>query len=221
MLAGFTAIVTVGVLLPAVRSAQKPNCAEAAGASSRFQDRPVNRTAPPAALAIALQRFLIVPCTVMSVAHTTRAAVVFVTVAFTQYPAPQSLDVWTCAGRTVTVVAALTVSVAARPVVTPGPVQVSVYVPTPADAVVTLRRPPRGRVPPQAPVAVHAVAFVADQLSVAVWPRTIADGSTVNATVGGDGPDEPFQSLRSKVSLSSRTVFQSSRRMPPVSPLFG
>src|SRR5215470_11553131 len=167
MLAGFTAIVTAGLGSPC-RLAQKPNCAEAAGASSRFHDTPTKRTAPPAALAVAFHTCVIVPCTATSVAHTTGAGVVFVTVAFTQYPAPQSLDVWICAGSTVTVGAALTVSVAARSVVPPGPAQVSVYVHAPADVGVTRRLPARGRVPSQAPVAVHAVAFVADQLSVAV-----------------------------------------------------
>src|SRR2546425_11709323 len=166
MLAGFAAIVTVGGGSPAVRLAQKPNWAEAAGASSRFQHTPVKRTVPPAALATAFHTSRIVPGTAMSVAHTTRAGIVFVTVAFTQNPTPQSLDVWVCAGNSDTAGATTTVMVTERAVVPPGPLQVSVYVQAPAAVEATPCLPLSGRAPSQPPVAVHAVAFVVDHLSV-------------------------------------------------------
>ena len=84
---------------------------------------------------------------------------------------------------TVTVGFALTVTVAVCAAVPPAPVQVSVkaevLVRAPVDWV-----PASALVPDHAPDAAHEVAFVDDQVSVALLPLFTALGPTLSATVG-------------------------------------
>ena len=86
---------------------------------------------------------------------------------------------------TVTVGFALTVTVAVCAAVPPAPLQVRVYaevlVSAPVDCV-----PVTAFAPDQAPEATHDVAFVADQVSVALLPLFKALGPTLKATMGAD-----------------------------------
>ena len=90
---------------------------------------------------------------------------------------------------TVTAGLALTVTVAVCAAVPPAPVQVRVYtevlVSAPVDCV-----PVTALAPDQAPEAVHEVAFVADQVSVALPPLFRALGPTLSVTVGADAVTE-------------------------------
>jgi hypothetical protein len=65
----------------------------------------------------------------------------------------------------------------------PAPVQVSVYVALAVSAPVDCE-PLRALVPDQAPEAVQAVAWVADQVNVALPPLVTALGPTLRLTVG-------------------------------------
>jgi hypothetical protein len=90
---------------------------------------------------------------------------------------------------TVTVGFALTVTVAVCAAVPPAPVQVRVYaevlVSAPVDCV-----PVTALAPDQTPEATQEVAFVADQLSVALLPLFTALGPTLSVTVGADAVTE-------------------------------
>lgn len=121
-------------------------------------------------------------------AHTALAGVRLVTVTSAQYPAPQSLVIRTCPGSTLSEEAGLIVRVAARVVVPPLPVQARPKVNVPGGVGVKLWEPAVGRAPLQAPLAVQPVAFVDDQLTVAVCPITMLAGSTVMVTAGGWSP---------------------------------
>jgi hypothetical protein len=69
----------------------------------------------------------------------------------------------------------------------PAPEQLRLYAAVPAALGVTLKVPLVFWVPLQAPLAVQEVAFVDDQLSVALWPSAIEVGSTEKVTVGAGG----------------------------------
>jgi hypothetical protein len=77
-----------------------------------------------------------------------------------------------------------TVSVAEAFALPPLPVQVSVYVSVPAAVGVSVAVPLVFSAPLQAPLAMHEVAFVDDQVSVAFEPRIIEVGFTARVTVG-------------------------------------
>ncbi len=113
----------------------------------------------------------------------------------------------------------MTVRVAARVVVPPGPAQVRVKVRVPGVVGVTLCEPAVGRSPLQTPVAVQAVAFVDDQLTMAVCPVAMLAGLIVMVTVGGWLPspvarlaqkpncvDVPGASSRFHATPTKRTV---------------
>jgi hypothetical protein len=90
---------------------------------------------------------------------------------------------------TVTVGFALTVTVAVCAAVPPAPLHVRVYtevlVSAPVDCV-----PVTALAPDQAPEAAQEVAFVADQLSVALPPLFTALGPTLSVTVGAESLTE-------------------------------
>ena len=69
-------------------------------------------------------------------------------------------------------------------VVAAAPEQVSVYEAVPAAVGVTVSVPLVGCVPLQAPLAVQDVAFVEDQVSVALCPSVIDVGLIERVTVG-------------------------------------
>lgn len=110
--------------------------------------------------------------------------------------------------ETVTVGAAgaLTVRVAEAPPLPPLPVQVKVYVAVPALEGVSVAVPLAASVPLQAPLAVHEVAFVDDQVRVALDPRVIVVGLTDKVTVGCGllpAPPQPVMMLLSVTHPSS------------------
>jgi hypothetical protein len=82
---------------------------------------------------------------------------------------------------------AFTVSVADWLVLPPEPVHVRVYVSVPAAAGVSVALPLVNCEPLHAPLAVHAVAFVEDQVRVLVAPRRIDVGLTAIVSVGAAG----------------------------------
>jgi hypothetical protein len=69
----------------------------------------------------------------------------------------------------------------------PAPVQIKVYVWTPAVVGATLVLPLLACVPLQAPLAAHDVALVLDHVNVALPPTAILDGVATNETVGTAG----------------------------------
>jgi len=87
--------------------------------------------------------------------------------------------------KAVTTVAAWTCSMAAAVAPAPAvPEQVSLYMEVPGDVGVTVTLPFDACVPLQAPLAVHEVALVEDQLNLALCPTVIEVGLTDNVTVG-------------------------------------
>jgi hypothetical protein len=100
--------------------------------------------------------------------------------------------------------AAPTVTVAlATDDVPPAPVQDSVYVVVLVGD--TARVPLVALVPVQPPAAVHDVALLDDQVTVAIWPEAMLVGLAENATVGGEAGDEPALPVvpRSKSMLAT------------------
>ena len=85
---------------------------------------------------------------------------------------------------TVGAAGALTVSVAEALPLPPLPVQVKVYVSEPAAEGVSVAVPLVASVPLQAPLAVHEVAFVDDQVRVALAPRVMELEFSDKVTVG-------------------------------------
>ena len=73
----------------------------------------------------------------------------------------------------------------------PAPVQIKVYVWTPAVAGATLVVPLPACVPLQAPLAAHEVALVLDHVNVALPPTVILDGVATKETVGTAGGAPP------------------------------
>ena len=67
------------------------------------------------------------------------------------------------------------------------PEQLSMYAEMPPALGVTFKAPLVFWVPLQAPLAAQEVAFVEDQVSVALWPSAIEAGSTERVTVGAGG----------------------------------
>jgi hypothetical protein len=82
---------------------------------------------------------------------------------------------------------AVTVNVADCLALPPAPVQVRVYASLPVAVGVSVAVPLVAWVPLHAPLAVQDVAFVEDQVRVAVAPRTIEVGLTDIVTVGTGG----------------------------------
>jgi hypothetical protein len=82
------------------------------------------------------------------------------------------------------VTGARAVKVAAACALPPAPVHVSVNTCAPAAVGVSVAVPETGSAPLQAPLAVHAVAFVDDQFRVAAAPTVTEVGLTVMVTVG-------------------------------------
>ena len=72
------------------------------------------------------------------------------------------------------------------------PEQLSMYAEMPAALGVTFKVPLVFWVPLQAPLAVQEVAFIDDQVSVALWPSAIEVGSTERVTVGAGGGGAAF-----------------------------
>jgi hypothetical protein len=86
-------------------------------------------------------------------------------------------------------IGALTVNFATLVPLAPlsAPEQLSMYAEVPAELGVTCKVPLVFWVPLQAPLAVQDVAFVDDQVSMALWPSAIEVGSTERVTVGAGG----------------------------------
>jgi hypothetical protein len=107
---------------------------------------------------------------------------------------------------TVGAAGALTVSVVEAPPVPPLPAHVSVYVSVPAAAGVSDCVPLVFCVPLQAPLAVHEVALVDDQVNVALEPRVMAAELKERVTVGCgvlEPPPQPAIMLPSAAHPSS------------------
>jgi hypothetical protein len=82
-------------------------------------------------------------------------------------------------------VPAATVTLTVRFAWPPGPVQVSVKELVLFDSGALLSLPAVGRVPDHAPLAVHEVALVEDQVSAVVPPDATDVGEADNVTTGG------------------------------------
>ncbi len=80
--------------------------------------------------------------------------------------------------------AAVTVNVAVAFVLPPAPLQVSAYLNVPVAVGFSLSVPLTASLPVQALDAVHAVALVDDQVSVALCPTVMLVGATLIVTVG-------------------------------------
>jgi hypothetical protein len=89
----------------------------------------------------------------------------------------------------VNALAGLTVSVAAPELdeYTP-PLQVNEYTALPTAVGVTLVEPLAGCAPLQAPLAVHAVPLLEDQVTVALWPAVTVVGLTAMVMAAADMP---------------------------------
>jgi hypothetical protein len=98
-------------------------------------------------------------------------------------PAPLATVLGLALRLTVTLGCALTVTVADCTALPPAPLQVSVYVALAVSAPVDCE-PLSAFAPDQAPEAVHAVAWVADQFKVALAPLLMALGPTLRLTAG-------------------------------------
>jgi hypothetical protein len=97
---------------------------------------------------------------------------------------PRMIGLGDTAIVTVGAAGALTVSVAEALPLPPLPVQVKVYVSDPAIVGVSAAVPLVASVPLQAPLAVHVVALVDDQVNVALEPRVMEVELKDKATVG-------------------------------------
>src|SRR5689334_18230984 len=79
-----------------------------------------------------------------------------------------------------------------------------------------------GSLPLQAPLAVQEVAFIADQVSVALWPATIVVGCTLRviAGVGGGGalppPPPPQEDSNSAPPTGTRSASPQPNHSPRV-----
>ena len=104
----------------------------------------------------------------------------------------------------------------------PAPLQVMVYVCAPVPWRITVVDPEVASEPDQAPLAVHPVALVLDQVSVALWPGATAAGlmEMIAVAFGGGGvefiedDEPPLQPERTKAEKRNRREAQE-QNVPP------